>query len=250
MLCVYDVPLPGGGVAGFAVDIEELEQARGGIRRFAEAQRTMLDRLSSGVAQFAADRTLVFCNEAFRRLFAMRREWIADKPEFERVLERMREANRLPEVRDFPSWKAERRAWFTAASAVEENWHLAGGKHLRLVAQPLPDGGLLLVFEDRTEQVQLASARDTLLRVRAATFDNLFEAVGVFAADGRLQLWNQKFGAVWDLDEAFLGTHPRVDALADAAGRQLANPSRAAVIRELVRVATQDRKQRNGRGTN
>src|SRR3546814_10090089 len=48
-----------------------------------------------------------------------------------------------------------------------------------------PDGGLLLVFEDRTEEVQLASARDTLLRVRTATFDNLFEALGVFAADGR-----------------------------------------------------------------
>jgi signal transduction histidine kinase len=247
MLCVYDVPLPGGGVAGFAVDIEELEQARGGIRRFAEAQRTMLDRLSSGVAQFAADRTLVFCNEAFRRLFAMRREWIADKPEFERVLERMREANRLPEVRDFPSWKAERRDWFTATGAVEENWHLAGGKHLRLVAQPLPDGGLLLVFEDRTEQVQLASARDTLLRVRTATFDNLFEALGVFAADGRLQLWNTRFARTWGFDDEFLASHPRVDALAERAAGQLGNPERAKLIGELVRSATVERQQRGGR---
>ena len=62
--------------------------------------------------------------------------------------------------------------------AVEETWHLPGGAHIRVVAQPLPDGGLLLIFEDRTEQVQLASARDTLLRVRTATFDNLFEALG------------------------------------------------------------------------
>jgi signal transduction histidine kinase len=35
--------------------------------------------------------------------------------------------------------------------------------------------------------------------------------------------------------------------LAEAASKQLTNPSRAAVIRELVRVATQERKQRNGR---
>jgi signal transduction histidine kinase len=69
----------------------------------------------------------------------------------------------------------------------------------------------------------------------------------VFAADGRLQLWNQKFRDVWELDETFLASHPRVDRLAESAGRQLANPSRAAVIRELVRVATQDRKQRSGR---
>ncbi|MGN6269290.1 MAG: PAS-domain containing protein [Sphingomonas sp.] len=247
MLCIYDVPLPSGGVAGFAVDIEELEQARGGIRRFAEAQRTMLDRLSAGVAQFGADRTLVFCNEAFRRLFAMRREWIADRPEFERVLERMREANRLPEVRDFPTWKEERRSWFTAAGAVEENWHLAGGKHLRLLAQPLPDGGLLLVFEDRTEQIQLASARDTLLRVRTATFDNLFEALGVFAADGRLQLWNTRFARTWEFDEEFLASHPRVDALAERAADRLGNRERARLIGELVRSATVDREQRGGR---
>jgi len=74
MLRVHDVPLPSppGGVAGFAIDIDELEQARGGIKRFAEAQRAMLDRLSAGVAQFTADRTLSFCNEPFMRIFAMK----------------------------------------------------------------------------------------------------------------------------------------------------------------------------------
>ncbi|MEN2785395.1 PAS-domain containing protein [Sphingomonas qilianensis] len=248
MLQVHDVPLATGGVAGFAVDIEDLEQARGGMRRFGAAQRAMLDRLSAGVVQFGSDRTLIFCNQPFRRLFAMRKEWLSDRPEFDRVLERMREANRLPEVRDFPGWKAERRDWFRATEgAIEENWHLPGGVHLRVVAQPLPDGGLLLIFEDRTEQVQLASARDTLLRVRTATFDNLYEALGVFAADGRLQIWNNKFRALWGLDEEFLSKHPRVDALAQAAADKLANPTHAVMIGDLVRAATVDREQRAGR---
>jgi signal transduction histidine kinase len=247
-LCVVDVPLGDAGVAGYAIDVEELEQSRAAFKRFSEAQRDMLDRLSAGVAQFEADRSLSFYNQAFMRLFAMRPEWLAEAPEFERVLERMRETSRLPEVRDFRAWRDERRAWFMdTGEGQEENWMLPGGTHLRVVAQPLPDGGLLMIFEDRSEQVALASDRDTLLRVRAATFDNLFEAMGVFASDGRLKLWNQKFREVWQLDEAFLATNPRVDELAGAAARQLSNPSRAAVIRELVRVATQERKQRNGR---
>jgi signal transduction histidine kinase len=247
-LQIYDVPLPTGGVAGFAIDIEELEQARSGAKRFAEAQREMLDRLSAGVAQFGGDRGLVFCNQPFRRIFAMRAEWLADRPEFERVLERMREADRLPEARDFPSWKAERRDWFLqTGGAIEENWHLRSGTHLRVVAQPLPDGGLLLIFEDRTEQVQLASARDTLLRVRTATFDNLFEALGVFAADGRLQLWNNRFRALWGLEEEFLSSHPRIDAFAEAAAHKLATPARATLFPELVHSATTDRQQRGGR---
>lgn len=248
MLRVFDVPMPTGGVAGFAIDIEDLEQARSWRKRFVDAQRAMLDRLSAGVVQFGADRTLIFCNQPFQRLFAMRSEWLADRPEFDRVLERMREANRLPEVRDFPGWKAERRDWFLAASgAIEEHWHLPGGIHLRVVGHPLPDGGLLLIFEDRTEQVQLASARDTLLRVRTATFENLYEALGVFAADGRLQLWNNKFRLLWGFEEEFLATHPRVDALAQAAAGRLANPSRAVLIGDLVRAATVERQQRGGR---
>ena len=248
MLRVVDVPLPSGGVAGFALDIEDAEQARGRLKRFADAQRAMLDRLSAGVAQFGPDRALVFCNQPFRRMFAMRSEWLADRPELDRVLERMREANRLPEVRDFPGWKAEKRDWFTiSGEPVEENWHLPAGIHIRVLAQPLPDGGLLLVFEDRTEQVQLASARDTLLRVRTATFDNLFEALGVFAADGRLQLWNNRFRALWGFEEEFLSGHPRVDAIADRIALHLRSPDRARLIAELVRSATVDRQQRGGR---
>jgi len=248
MIRIVDVPLGAAGVAGYAVDVEELEEARADLARFTRAQRDLLDRLSAGVAQFGVDRGLIFYNQPFVRMFALEQDWLTDGPEFDRVLERMREAQRLPEARDFPSWKFERRAWFTQGNeAVEEAWQLPNGAHLRVVAQPLPDGGLLLIFEDRTEQLQLASARDTLLQVRTATFDNLFEAIGVFAADGRLHLWNSRFRDVWELNEEMLLEHPRVDALVEMVGKRLANPARAGLIRELVRVATIERKQRSGR---
>jgi signal transduction histidine kinase len=168
-------------------------------------------------------------------------------PEFDRVLERMRETQRLPEARDFPGWKADRRAWFNAVDAVEENWTIPGGQHLRVVAQPLPNGGLLLFFEDRTEQVQLSSARDTLLRVRAATFENLFEAIGVFASDGRLHIWNQSFRDIWGLSDADLAQNLRVDAMVELVAAKLADPSRAQLLRDLVRIATVDRQARTGR---
>jgi signal transduction histidine kinase len=160
----------------------------------------------------------------------------------------MRENHRLPETRDFPDWKSERRGWFSSPQEViEEEWMLANGDHIRVVAQPLPDGGLRLFLEDRTEQVRLASARDTLLRVRAATFDNLFEAISVFASDGRLYLWNRRFCDVWELDETWLGQHPRVDELVPAMARKLVNPTAAAQVREMVRQTTNERQSSSGR---
>jgi signal transduction histidine kinase len=245
---IVDVPLGEAGVAGYAIDVDELEKANAAFRRFADTQRDTLDRLSAGVVQFARDHSLVFCNQPFQSMFNLKAEWIAEHPDFDRMLDRMREANRLPETRDFPGWRRERRGWFTAAGgAIEENWLIHGGEHYRVVAQPLPDGGLLLVFEDRTEQAQLSSARDTLLRVRTATFDNLFEAIGVFESDGRLHIWNSKFRDVWGFDEEFFAQHPRVDALVEAIASRLANPSRASIVRDLVRSATQERTQRSGR---
>lgn len=245
---LVDVPLGDVGVAGYALDIEDVERANAAFRRFVATQRDMLDRLSAGVAQFAPDRSLIFCNQPFRSLFAIKPEWVAEKPEFGRMLDRMRETGKLPETRDFPAWKAERRNWFLASGeTIEENWLIAGGQHLRLVAQPVPDGGLLLVFEDRTEQAQLASARDTLLRVRTATFDNLFEAVGVFEADGKLHNWNNRFRDSLSVEEEFLATHPHVDVLASHIVHSLSDPDRTALIRELIRSATVERTQRSGR---
>ncbi len=245
---IVDVPLGEAGVAGYAMDVEEVERANSAFRRFVASQRDTLDRLSAGVAQFGSDRALLFCNQPFMRQFALKPEWVAERPDLDRLLDRMREASRIPETRDFPGWKAERREWFTATDgAQEENWLLPDGAHLRVVAQPLPDGGLLAIFEDRTEQAQLASARDTLLRVRTATFDNMFEAVGVFESDGRLHLWNNRFRQVWDFEEEFLVGHPHVDALAELAASKLTDPSRGSLIREMVRSATLERQQRSGR---
>ena len=248
MLRLVDVPLPTGAVAGFAIDVQDLEDARIELARHITSQRELADHMTAGAIQFDPDRQLDFFNQPFAIMARLEPEWLAEKPEFDRVLERMREMNRLPEVRDFPAWKAERRDWFISPEdAIEEDWILANGDHLRIVAQPLPDGGLRLIVEDRTEQVRLASARDTLLRVRAATFDNLFEAISVFASDGRLYLWNRRFCEVWNLDEQWLGEHPRVDELVPAMARRLVNPTAAAQVRELVRSTTSGRQSGSGR---
>jgi signal transduction histidine kinase len=248
MLRIVNVPLSTGAVAGFAIDIQDLEDARYELARHIQSQRDLSDRMTAGAAQFDADHSLNFFNQPFAAMAQLDPDWLSERPEFDRVLERMRENHRLPETRDFPAWKDERRAWFSSADeVVEEEWMLANGDHLRIVAQPLPDGGLRLFLEDRTEQVRLASARDTLLRVRAATFDNLFEAISVFASDGRLYLWNRRFCQVWDLDEEWLAEHPRVDELVPAMARKLVNPTAAAQIREQVRQTTSKRQSAGGR---
>jgi signal transduction histidine kinase/PAS domain-containing protein len=246
-LRVSDLPLGSEGVAGYGVDIEETEELQRQFRRFRGAQREMLDTLSAGIAQFDEKRSLVFANQPFLRIFGVSQAWVVDAPPFDRVLDRLRDGGRLPEVRDFPEWRRERQGWFLAREPREEPWLLSDGTHLRVVGQPMPDGGLLMIFEDRTEQLQLSATRDTLLRTRTATFDNLFESLAVFGPDSKLQLWNRRFAADWELEEEFLGSHPRADILLGRVAGKLKRPAQVGAIGEVIQAATLERKQKTGR---
>ena len=246
-LRISDLPLSDEGIAGYAVDIEDMEELARTFRAFREAQRSMLDQLSAGVAQFDAARSLVFANQPFQRIFALGPAVFLDPPPFERLLDLARDAGRVPEVRDFPAWRRERAGWFRQNATMEESWTLADGTHLRVVAQPMPDGGLMLIAEDRTEQLRLSASRDTLLRTRTATFDSLFESLGVFAPDGKMQLWNRRFAQDWGLDGDFLDTHPKIDLLLERIGSRLKRPAQARLVGDVVRAATLDRQQKGGR---
>ncbi|HEY6817132.1 MAG TPA: PAS-domain containing protein [Croceibacterium sp.] len=246
-LKVSDLPLGKEGVAGYAIDIEEMEEQAREFRAFREAQRSMLDLLSVGVALFDSERSLTFANQPFQRTFALPPSARLDPLAFERFLDMARDAGRLPETRDFPAWRRELAGWFTLGSATEDAWTLGDGTHLRIVAQPMPDGGLVLVAEDRSEQLALSAVRDTLLRTRTATFDSLFESLAVFAPDGRMQLWNRRFPQIWGLPEELFDQHPRIEPLLEKIGNRLARPAQRQSIGEVVRAATLDRKQRGGR---
>jgi signal transduction histidine kinase len=62
-----------------------------------------------------------------------------------------------------------------------------------------------------------------------------------------LNLWNNRFKELWGFEEEQLAKHPRVDALTAQLAVRLKQPKHAGLVRELVRSATQERKQRTGR---
>jgi hypothetical protein len=201
---VSDLPLGDEGVAGYAVDIEQMEELTRQFRRFREAQRADARHAVGGHRAVRRAPQSGLCQPAVPAhlwhsagLGGRRRPSTACSTGCAMAA--------LPEVRDFPEWRASA-GLVPGARAARGAWHLSDGTHLRVVAQPMPDGGLLLIFEDRTEQLQLSATRDTLLRTRTATFDNLFEALAVFGPDSRVQLWNRRFATDWALDE--LPRHP------------------------------------------
>jgi signal transduction histidine kinase len=210
---VVDAP-SGHGSAGIAIDRTEAETMRAGLARMIEAHRRVLDQLAAGVAIFAEDRKLTFYNAAFRSLFELDASFLDQAPTDNAVLDRLRADRKLPEEQDFRQWKNRLHEAYRAVEPEEHMWHLPGGRTLRVVTTPNPEGGVTYLYDDVTERLDMHRRYDALIKVQSETLDNLAEAVAVFGSDGRVRLHNPAFARMWKLQAETLDEHPHVEAIA------------------------------------
>src|SRR5579883_1349996 len=201
------------GSAGIAIDVTEIDRLRRDLDRMLEAHRRTLDRLATGVAIFGANQKLTFYNAAYRSLWDLDAGFLDQEPSDLAVLDRLRANRKLPEERDFRQWKAALHDAYSATEAREHTWHLPDGRTLRVVTTPNPEGGVIYLFDDVTERLDLARRYDALIRVQGETLDNLAEAVEVFASDGRLRLFNPAFAQLWKLSGPALAERPHIETV-------------------------------------
>ena len=205
----------GRGSAGIAVDATETELMRAELKRMMDAHRRTLDQLATGVAIFGSDRRLSFYNAAYRSLWDLDADFLDQGPTDSAVLDRLRTARKLPDEQDFRQWKSALYDAYRAVEAKEHMWHLPHGRTMRVVTTPNPEGGVIYLFDDVTERLDLERRYDALIRVQGETLDNLTEAVAVFGSDGRLRLSNPAFTHMWRLSPDVLAGRPHIEAVSE-----------------------------------
>lgn len=199
-----------GGVASYAIDVTDIDETKRLLQQHIDTHEETLHRLPVAVAIFGPDQRLKFSNKAFGRLWDLDERWLATHPSDGEILERLREARKLPEQRDFSSWKRERLALYTNVLVErEEHWHLPRNVTLHVTCQPHPHGGLIFTYADVSNQMELERRFNQLSSVQRTTIDHLTEALAVFGTDGRLKLFNKAFAEQWHIDPAVLSGQPR-----------------------------------------
>jgi signal transduction histidine kinase len=212
---IYDVQALklSAGSAGIAIDASEATSLRDAMERMTEAHRRTLDQLSSGVAVFDAQRRLAFYNESYRRLWNLDQAFLDSNPDDASVLDRLRAARKLPEQPDFRAWKAKLHEAYRAIEPKNYTWFLPDGRALSVVTTPNLEGGVTYLFDNVTESLDLARRFDRLTRVQHETLDNLAEAVAVFGSNGRVELFNPAFAAMWKLSAESLKEQPHIETV-------------------------------------
>ncbi len=216
-LAFTEIPLGDAGVIGAALDVTDVAAAEAKLQQHVDAHADTLDKLQTAVAIFAPDQKLAFYNKAFVRLWGLSESFLDKHPSDSEILDRLRDARKLPEQRDYQAWKRSRLALYQEAQRdqpSEEPWHLPNGQTIRVVSQPHPFGGLTFLYEDVTARLTLESDYNTLIKVQSATLDTLSEGVAVFGPDGKLKLRNAAFARIWEFEPEDLEDEPHVRTLA------------------------------------
>jgi signal transduction histidine kinase len=209
-------PAAGGAVTAFAIEVTEAEETRDTLRRHVDAHDETLNHLADAVAIFGPSKRLAFHNTA----------WLDERPTHAELLDRLRQRRRLPEVVDYAGWKARELEFYGASQAApDDSWSLPDGRTLRVVRQPHPLGGILLIFSDITDELNLRSRFNAQIQVQRATLDKLNDAVAVFGSDGRLRLHNEAFESFWRLPSDRIAASIDFDALAELCKAVLPDPA-------------------------
>ncbi len=238
----YAVPM-GDGVASFAVDVTDVDETKRLLQKHIDTHEETLHRLPVAVAIFGPDQKLKFSNKEYARLWDLEERWLGTHPSDGEILERLRESRRLPEQRDFASWKKERLALYTSViDEREEHWHLPRGSTLRVTCQPHPFGGLIFIYDDVTNQMALERSLNQLSSVQRTTIDHLTEALAVFGTDGRLKLFNKAFAEYWKIDAKALAEQPRFADVFQLCRRVLPDESHWSMLTMLITGAASERR--------
>ncbi len=195
--------------AGALIDITELDELKRNLKRHHNAQLEILGTLDTAFAVFDEKHHLSFYNSAFANLWKLENIWLEQQPTYTMFLDVLREKRLLPEVPDYIAFKNEEQKAFSNIIEPQKDFmYLPDGRTFRRVRAPYLVGGLVFAFEDVSDNLATTRAYNSLLSVQKDTLDNLFDAVLIFASNGRLKLYNKAYLNLWKIKEDFLNQEP------------------------------------------
>lgn len=191
--------LRGKDVIHFATDADAVVRAEETQKDFIQTLGKTFAQLSIGLAIFDRDRRLITFNPALLDLTGLPIEFLSSRPLIHTLLDQLREAQMLPEPKNYSSWREEISALEAAAKAGSycELWNLPNGLTYRVTGRPHPNGATAFLFEDISAEVSLTQRFRSELEMNQSVFDSVQEAIAVFSSTGALRMCNRAYRSLW-----------------------------------------------------
>lgn len=184
----------------FALPIDKLVRAENALTEFVQTLTKTFAHLPIGLAIFDKKRKLALFNPALVDLTGLPPDQLSSRPTLHAFLDALRDRQRIPEPKDYKSWRMQIAHLETEASegTFSESWHLPGGQTYRVTGRPHPDGAVAFLFEDVSSEVSMTRSFRSEIQLSQAVLDNLGTAVAVFEASGHQTLTNEAYDTLWE----------------------------------------------------
>jgi PAS domain-containing protein len=196
---VAAMPLGDGTVYYSARPVDRLVDAEAALREFVQTLSKTFASLPIGLAVFDRRRELVMFNPALVALSMLEPGYLSQRPTLRAFLDQLRERRRMPEPRDYHSWREDiaRLEEGAEKGTYHELWTLPGGESLRVTGRPHPDGAVAFMFEDISHEMSVTRRFRADLDLDRSVLDDMAAAFAVFDREGRVLRTNAAYNAMW-----------------------------------------------------
>ncbi|WP_298840889.1 PAS-domain containing protein [uncultured Roseobacter sp.] len=185
-----------------AVNINAVVRSEAAQRNFVQTLAKTFAQLSIGLAIFDRNGQLALFNPALIDLTGLPADFLSGRPTLLSFFDRMRENRRMPEPKDYGTWRQQIAEVIAAATdgRYQETWTLETGQTYRVRGRPHPDGAIAFLIEDISAEISLTRNFRAELELGQSLLDTFDEGLVVFSSTGVLTFCNTAYRDMWGLD--------------------------------------------------
>jgi signal transduction histidine kinase len=199
---IYPIPETFSTV-GYALDCSETEDLASKLSSTTSAYHEIFNTISIPIAVFDERKNLHYYNTAYTKLFDFKESFLEKNITFADILDDLRTRKKIPEHANFKEYKKKRAELFNnIIKPIEEFIDLPNEDTLRVRIAPYPLGGLIFVYENITDKLNLERGVNTLLAVQKETINHLYEALIVIEKNGKIQFLNKSMELLFNIQNA------------------------------------------------
>lgn len=185
-----------------ALPADRLVKTEANLREFLQTLTKTFAHLPTGLAVFDRGRRLALFNPALTDLSALQPQFLSARPTLYEFLDKLREKQRMPEPKDYKSWRRQISDMEAAAATGthQETWSLPTGHTYRVTGRPHPEGAVAFLFEDISSEIAATRRFRAELELGQSILDSMNAAIAVFSAAGTLVQTNNAYGQLWNTE--------------------------------------------------
>lgn len=198
---IYDLITEAGGRSRVAMPLEDREKSEVALNAFVRTLALTFAGLPVGLAVFDSERRLRLFNPALTDLTGLPVEFLIAQPRLFALLDELRTRRRIPEPRDYTSWRNRITAIGTPGTPpFEEIWSLPDGQTFQVVGHGHAEGAITLLFQDISPEVTRSRRLRSDLELGQSVIEGVDLPLAVFSPSGELVLCNPACDQLWHQD--------------------------------------------------